>query len=78
MIDVYWSGLYVTFEPVTENVLQDGNKIDKFWRRIIYRLETRAVEQGLHRKPENENITGPACHHAERVAQRKQQLQQQE
>ena len=73
MKDRYWSGLYVTFEPVTENVLQDGNKIDKLWRRIVYRLETRAVKQGLHRKPGYENITGIACHKAVCVAQQQQQ-----
>ena len=77
MKDRSWSGLYVTFEPVTENVLQDGNKIYKLWRRIVYRLETRAVKQGLHRKPGYENITGPACYKAVHVAQQPQQQQQQ-
>lgn len=44
--------LYVfTFESMTEDVFQDGNKINEPWTWVIYRLKTGAVQQSLHWKP---------------------------
>lgn len=37
-----------TFESMTEDVLQDGNKVDELWRRVIYCLRTGAVQQSLY------------------------------
>lgn len=49
-------GQVFTFEPVTEDVLQNGHKVDELWRRVIYRLGTAAVQQSLDRKPEHMKV----------------------
>lgn len=41
------AGQVFTFEPVTEDVLQNGHKVDELWRRVIYCLGTAAVQQSL-------------------------------
>lgn len=40
-----------TFEAVTEDVLQDGNKVKELRGRIIYCFRAGAVQQSLYRKP---------------------------
>lgn len=42
---------FFTFESMAEDLLQDGNKVDELWRRVIYCLKTGAVKQSLHWKP---------------------------
>lgn len=44
---------FFTFESMTEDVLQDRNKVNKLWRWVIYCLKTGAVQQSLHWKPEH-------------------------
>lgn len=47
----------LTFKPMTEDVLQDGNKVNELWRRVIYCFETGAIQQGLHGKSKPTNET---------------------
>lgn len=42
-----------TFEAMTEDLLQDGNKVNELLRSVVDRLKTGAVQQSLHGKPES-------------------------
>lgn len=38
----------LTFKSMTEDVLQNGNKVNELWRRVIYCFKTGAIQQSLH------------------------------
>lgn len=44
-------GEVFTFEAVTEDVLQDGDKVKELWRRVVQRFGVGAIQQSLHGKP---------------------------
>lgn len=41
----------LTFETVAEDVLQDGDKVEELWRRVVQRFRVGAVQQSLDGEP---------------------------